>query len=348
MTSSESVQLMAPAATKITLLPPKCPPSKSVIVGRGQLRVPRSVQLQLARSLTFGVLGDDSNLYPSSNWVSENRDNYAGRTADEAARTKPDFMITSLDTRKHNPQPTQIYHIRRINKQPVCNVQSWVNVGEKKEEIPESSVYKVSYQDRPSQPVNIVHKQDLNKPIEGIVPVNITGSKFDVRSEMMLPVCDASRMPSAPNPHRYLLRKRKVPPPFNTTSGIVYPNLEHSRMTSYDPGMQQTGSLPFPNESPQTVVPKETSDRTSVSSLSGYSFSRRKYIQPPSCHIFKALRPESPVCVSSLAGKEFSRRRKIIPPHKELNLGFDGGIAETTSRNFDDKYLPFIRAKTII
>jgi hypothetical protein len=28
--------------------------------------------------------------------------------------------------------------------------------------------------------------------------------------------------------------------------------------------------------------------------------------------------------------------------------GFDGGIAETTSRNFDDKYLPFIRAKTII
>ncbi|XP_045207721.1 uncharacterized protein LOC123559736 isoform X2 [Mercenaria mercenaria] len=298
-----------------------------------------------------------SNLYPSSKWVSENRDNFAGRKAEETSRLKPDFVITSLDTRKHNPQPTQIFHIRRINKKPVCNVQSWVSVGGKEETRPESSVYKVSFKEHQAEPVHIVHKEDQDKPIEGIVPVNISGSKFDIRSEMMLPVCDALRMPSAPNPHRYLLRKRKVPPPFNThtttytstaTSGIVYPNLEHSRMTSYEPGMVQTGSLPFPNETAANTVPKDTTDRISVTSMSGQSFSRRKFIQPPACRIFQAPRPESPICISSLAGKAFSRRRELCHPPPEINLGFDGGVAETTSTKFDDKYLPFIRAKTII
>lgn len=73
---------------------------------------------------------------------------------------------------------------------------------------------------------------------------------------------------------------------FTATSGIVYPNLEHSRMTSYQPGMIPTGSLPFPNERGESSVPKGVNDRTSVSSLSGQDFSRRRFIEPPQSHIF--------------------------------------------------------------
>ncbi|KAL4229156.1 hypothetical protein ACF0H5_012194 [Mactra antiquata] len=269
-----------------------------------------------------------SNLYPSSKWVTEKQDNFADRKTANF-RTKPDFEITSLDSRKHNPQPTQIFHIKRINQKPVCNVQSWVSTGGPQEpKKPDDSMYTVSYTDRPTtEPLHIVHKDEKEKPIEGIVPINISGSHFDVRSEMMLPMCDSTSLPSARNPHRYLLRKRKVPPPFNTfdsrnvkqvTTGIVYPNLEHPRMTSFPPGEAQVGTLPFPNEVTETrtpTLPSATPERISISSLSGMNFSRRKFIEPPSGHIF---------------------------------CGFDGGVAEITSSKFDDKYLPFIRAKTVI
>lgn len=288
-----------------------------------------------------------SQLYPSSKWESENQSRFSGDKPDEARR-KPDFVITSLDTRKHNPQSKQIFHIKRINKKPVCTVQTWETPVTSQSQETLSTIYKTSFQDRDKEPRRLVHR--VNKPTEGIVPVNETGKSFDVRTEMMLPVCDSTVIPSAHNPHRYLLRKRKVPPPYRT-SGIVYPALEKPRMTSYTPGMMQTGDLPFPNESLPVAQSDSASDRTSVSSLSGMEFSRRKYIQPPMGHILgknDKPRPQSPVCVSSLAGKTFSRRRYLPNPSSEISNDFTGCVPETKSHRFDDKYLPFMRAKTII
>lgn len=59
-----------------------------------------------------------SKLYPSSGWLSENRDRFSGRKP-EPPGDKREFVITSLDTRKHNPHPKQIFHIKRIDNKKV-------------------------------------------------------------------------------------------------------------------------------------------------------------------------------------------------------------------------------------
>lgn len=61
-----------------------------------------------------------------------------------------------------------IHRIELCLFQPVCNVQSWVSIGEAEKTQAEASVYRVSFQDRPAVPVHIIHKEDKDKPIEGI------------------------------------------------------------------------------------------------------------------------------------------------------------------------------------
>lgn len=57
--------------------------------------------------------------------------------------------------------------------------------------------------------------------------------------------------------------------------GVVFPNLEHPRMTSYVPGMPRDGAdLPFENEDLRKI-PTST-ERVSVTSLLGQPFTRRR------------------------------------------------------------------------
>ena len=56
MATAGTLQVVVPKATNLTL------PGVDPLLGDTKvtpLRIPRSVQLQLARSLTFGMLGDD-------------------------------------------------------------------------------------------------------------------------------------------------------------------------------------------------------------------------------------------------------------------------------------------------
>lgn len=277
-TGAGTVHVVVPKATKVTL--PKLTPLP-VETKATCLRIPRSIQFELSRSLTFGVLGDDNNLYPSTKWESENR----GEFPKWKTEPKQEVVLTALDTRKHNPQSRKIFHIRKIDKKPVCTVADLVNAPAQEEE-PLETIYMTSFTDRDGRPMEIIHKADIEKVRmeHSIVPLNGSGDGYEEKSEMMLPVCDPSFMPSAKDPHKYLARKRRVPPPFKTRAtrrqqcgnGVVYPNLEHPRMTEYHPGMPRDGAdLPFENED-LSNIPAST-ERVSVSSLSGQPFSRRRY-----------------------------------------------------------------------
>ncbi|XP_052806156.1 uncharacterized protein LOC128235386 isoform X2 [Mya arenaria] len=319
-TTTTTEKLPLPSVTKMTLFPSINSPRVTCTGGAHEQsdsasNFSQSVcaqptsQLVRSRSMTHGILGPNHQLYPSSQWATENKLEFSDRRTEVPSSSRPDFVITSLDTRKHNPQSKQIFHIKRINKKPVCSVQ-WLGAGkEAGSQAPGEatrSEYRTSFQQRPlAEPRHIVHKQEKeNKPIDGIVPINITSKTFDVRSEMMLPVCDSTAIPSAHNPHRYLLRKRKVPAPF-TACGIVYPNLSR-------PPAPPTKSTPASGASTPLLC---GTDRISVSSLSGYAFSRRKFIQPPS---------------------------------NNIQPGFDGGVPMCESTKFGDTLLPFMKAKSII
>ena len=57
--------------------------------------------------------------YPSSKWVTENHDQFAGQRTDDQSH-KDNFAITSLDSsRRNKPQTSQIFHIKRINKKVI-------------------------------------------------------------------------------------------------------------------------------------------------------------------------------------------------------------------------------------
>ncbi|XP_052255386.1 uncharacterized protein LOC127861062 isoform X2 [Dreissena polymorpha] len=322
----------APSVSKVTLFPPLSTPNNNVTYQhathdlvttqitcgdtrdqRAKTALPRGV----SRSSNGDLLGNDIQLYPSSQWRTENKSQFAGEMPVggwELPRGQPDFVITSIDNRRHNPQSRQVFHIKRFNKKPVCSLQ-WIDNGKGTSGSapePPGSVYRVSYQETPGtkQP-QIVHKRDMDRPIDGsIVPVNIMSANFDIRSEMMLPVCDSTAMPSAHNPHRYLLRKRKVAPPYRIVNGIVNPPREEIHQVPRPP-RESRSKLPAGICS----SPDGSYDRTCVSSLSGYAFTRRKYIPPPANNIL---------------------------------TGFDGGVPESTSMRFNEKYGPFMRAKTII
>ncbi|KAK3596458.1 hypothetical protein CHS0354_015929 [Potamilus streckersoni] len=249
--------------------------------------------------LTFGVIGDDTNLYPSSHWQSEAQSRYLPSTSEKEDNDKHNFLITSLDTRAHNPQSKRIFHIKRINHEPVCKVLTWpLDAEQSGEGI--KTVYSTSYPIKiRKEPRRLILRHSLEKRAEGIVPIN-PAEGFDVRNEMMLPVCDPVVLPSAPNPHRYLIRKRKVPAP-TKPAGVIYPPLEPKPIRSAEIMSKGPKSAPF--------------ERVSVSSLAGDIFSRRKYIPQPLANMTTGsveVRPRS------------------------------------DSYKFDDKYLPFIRCKTII
>ena len=71
-------------------------------------------------------------------------------------------------------------------------------------------------------------------------------------------------------------------------NGVVYPNLEHPRMTEYHPGMPRDGAdLPFENED-LSNIPAST-ERVSVSSLSGQPFSRRRYFAQTENYILPGI-----------------------------------------------------------
>ncbi|WAR05167.1 hypothetical protein MAR_020536 [Mya arenaria] len=183
--------------------------------------------------------GSSHQLYPSSQWATENKLEFSDRRTEVPSSSRPDFVITSLDTRKHNPQSKQIFHIKRINKKPVCSVQ-WLGAG---------------------------------KEAGSQAPGEATRSEYRTS--------------------------------FQQPCGIVYPNLSR-------PPAPPTKSTPASGASTPLLC---GTDRISVSSLSGYAFSRRKFIQPPS---------------------------------NNIQPGFDGGVPMCESTKFGDTLLPFMKAKSII
>lgn len=197
--------------------------------------------------------------YPSSKWQTENSVRYKVIDFSRIQKESPPFILTSLDERYHNPHSKQIFHIRRINNKPVCSVHTWKNYpGQADMKTLNKSIYSSSFEPPLSpEPRTIIRGQEKLVQADGIVPFNQPVDKCNVKEEMFLPVCDTIRIPSAPNPHRYLLRKRKVPAP-HQPMGIFYPE------------------SPVPD-----LPPDRTPTRISVSSLCGQEFTRRRYIPQP-------------------------------------------------------------------
>ena len=48
-------------------------------------------------------------------WNTENRFRFRVEDAPKRQVERPPFIVTTLDSRKHNPQSKQIFHIHRIN-----------------------------------------------------------------------------------------------------------------------------------------------------------------------------------------------------------------------------------------
>lgn len=107
----------------------------------------------------------------------------------------------------------------------------------------------------------LITSKDKHTPIEGVVPFDQPFNKFNVKKEMFLPaVCDLLKTPTAANPHKYMLPRRRIPAPY-TQMGIFYPE-------SPDPVKFHEG-------------PKTQPDQISISSLCGQHFTRKKYIPQP-------------------------------------------------------------------
>lgn len=107
----------------------------------------------------------------------------------------------------------------------------------------------------------LIKNKDKHTPIEGVVPFDQPLNKITVKKEILLSAkCDSLKTPSAENPHKYMLPKRRFPVP-HPQMGIFYP------------------------ESPDPVKFGERSqtqpDRISISSLCGQPFTRTKYFSKP-------------------------------------------------------------------
>lgn len=203
----------------------------------------------------------EKNKYPSSKWQTENQLRYKAIDFSRTPRDSPPFLVTSLDDRYHNPHSKQIFHIRRINNKPVCSVHTWKNYPDEMEKkVYNKTIYSSSFEQRTPDVRVLIKSQDKHVLAEGIVPFDQPADKCNVREEMFLPICDTIRIPSAPNPHRYLLRKRRIPAP-HQPMGIFYPE------------------TPEPAQLPER--PCTQLDKVSVSTLCGQEFTRKKYIPHP-------------------------------------------------------------------
>ncbi|KAK3107173.1 hypothetical protein FSP39_008505 [Pinctada imbricata] len=253
--------------------------------------------------------------FPSSTWRTENQFRYSVPVVDftQDQVERPPFVVTTLDPRKHNPQSKQIFHIRRINNKPVCKVHTWMNESNEMSGEKGTSIYMTSFQRQcPKEPRTVVTSKDKDKLAEGIVPFDQNEATCNVREEMLLPVCETTRIPSAPTPHKYLLRKKKIPPTVGP-SGVFYD--------------EKTGdsihTAPVYESLPRLPHHERRLHRESTSS--------------------------EKTCISSLLGQEFSRKRYIPPPQGSFTVGeFDGGAPAIQSSRFEERYLPFVRMKTII
>ncbi|KAL5020430.1 hypothetical protein ScPMuIL_003322 [Solemya velum] len=214
------------------------------------------------------LFGEDRKNFSDSNWQSENQQRY--RLIDSVKRkpeVRPQFLITSLDPRSHNPQSKCIFHIRRIHQKPVCDVTTSIKHGATHKETDKSGTeYESSFKEKtPDEPRTIVFRKEKEFKAEGIVPFNSPEGN-DVRSEMLLPVCDSTGIPSAPNPHKYLVRKRKVEAS-HKPCGIFYPDKQKEKRKNQRP------------LSEKRILDK--SEKISISNLLGGEFTRRKFIAPP-------------------------------------------------------------------
>lgn len=267
------------------------------LVGKTVIACPEAINFGYTR-----VLRKDWNICSASEWQTENRVHYRIIDFSERQpRERPEFIANKLDSRRHNPQSNQVYHIRCLNNKPICKVQSKDQDKPDMDVNQESTIYSTSYQQtNPTDKRLLIVRNMKENVAKGIVPFDQPLEHCDVREEMMLPICETTRIPSAPSPHKYLLRKRRIRAPV-PPSGVFYP--EH------------TPTLPQVNHVETATTPTFRS-KTSISSLCGKDFTRRRYIQPPS--------------------GSFTTNY------------FDGGAKPIVSHRFDDKYLPYVKAKSII
>ncbi|XP_052060044.1 uncharacterized protein LOC127700541 isoform X1 [Mytilus californianus] len=201
------------------------------------------------------------NRYPSSKWQTENQIRYKVIDFSRTPRDSPPFLVTTLDDRYHNPHSKQIFHIKRINNKPVCSVNTWKNYpNEMEKKTQNKTIYSSSFEHRTPDVRVLIKNQDKHVLAQGIVPFDQPENTCDVKEEMFLPICDTTRIPSAPNPHRYLLRKKRIPAP-HQPMGIFYPE------------------SPQPDLPPER--PKTQCDKVSISTLCGQEFTRKKYIPQP-------------------------------------------------------------------
>lgn len=56
----------------------------------------------------------------ASTWNTETRFRYKVEDLSQRPVERPPFIVTSLDSRKHNPQSKQIFHIHRINAKVIA------------------------------------------------------------------------------------------------------------------------------------------------------------------------------------------------------------------------------------
>lgn len=213
-------------------------------------------------------------LFPSINWETEKQGQYREYAPPRHSEARG---TSCLDTRKHSPQSRKLFRIKGINKKPICTVDDQTNAPTQ-ESLPANTVYMTTYTERKGGQRELIHRADAEaaRLEHCIVPLNDSEQGFGVKPEMMLPVCDPGFMPSAKEPHKYLARKRRVPPPYKSC-GVVYPNLEYPRMTAYVPGKPRDGAdIPFDNED-LSKIPDST-ERVSVTSLTGLPFTRRRFL----------------------------------------------------------------------
>nr|XP_022327504.1 uncharacterized protein LOC111126882 isoform X2 [Crassostrea virginica] len=237
-------------------------------------------------------------------WNTENRFRFRVEDAPKRQVERPPFIVTTLDSRKHNPQSKQIFHIHRINAKPVCKVHTWPEDSMDVSEDSGLSIYNSSFKQKcQSERRQLVTSRDKETTAQGIVPFDQPADSCNVREEMLLPICETTNIPSAPHPHKYLLRKKKVPPSFDE-AGVFF-------------------------------------DVDSGCSLPHSHYKERKL------HMESSM-PER-VCISSLQGMEFSRKRYIPPPGGSISFAhFEERAASAQGNRFSDKYIPFLRVKTII
>uniref|UniRef100_K1P7Q6 Small ribosomal subunit protein eS19 n=1 Tax=Magallana gigas TaxID=29159 RepID=K1P7Q6_MAGGI len=147
-------------------------------------------------------LGDSTerNKGLASTWNTETRFRYKVEDLPQRPVERPPFIVTSLDSRKHNPQSKQIFHIHRINAKPVCKVHTWTDDSTDVNEDKGTSIYKSSYK-RDLHPENrqLVTSRDKETTAHGIE----AGVFFDPESGYAIP--------SFPYKERKLHRESSMP-----------------------------------------------------------------------------------------------------------------------------------------